>query len=282
MTRKALLSVLIAGILLQTVISGLQHAAEASKQDVESVDERKSIVPHVRWANNETGIDLMPLLEFMNASAGSTGYDPYQPDCLYMLEKRDPDSPKQDTKGKVYPETNFSMSMNGYWKHKVSFRRRELTTNLDFIDACVDRMEQDWSLWPRLHRAIMEEGGFPFYINWDSMSHCQNACCDELYPLDRSRNIATGAHVPVMRLLAPRYCKYRLFVPTARLIQIGKERPEEWTDSFLLNEQRYTKANRTNKVVWRGNNSAVDAIVQRRADLFDGTYRRDPILVSCC
>ena len=266
--RYALLVVLFAATVLQLFSSFLHHMW--TPQDVQSIQEQASLSPHVVW--DDGGIELMPMLRFINESAGIPGpnFHPNQPDALYLLERDDDDD--DDEKKKKTNKTRFVMSMNTYWKHKVSFRRRQLTTGLNFLESSVRKLDGERFRWPRLTRAIEHPGGFPFLLNWDSTQNCTRACCDERYEMDPSQHIVTNGRVPVLRHVAPPTCQHRLFIPTALVLELAKTNPEEWHQQIqtFQNQTEYKRSNQSPKVVWRGTNPQVEAYVQSRTNLFEG------------
>lgn len=255
--RALILGTLMTAAVLQAWVTLLEHAVMGPPTDMLSAAELASISPHVEWDGD--GIQLLPLLKFLNESADIPGpnFEPNQPDDLYILDKDEAGDPR------------WLISMNGYWKHKVSFRRRELTTGLDFIESSVKRFVTNMTGYPRIQKAL-QEGGFPFVVNWDSTQNCSTACCDESYEMDPSRHIKTNDFIPVLRLIAPPTCHHRLFTPTAKVMHLAMETTQQWDDKMRESQAQFKRQDMKQKVVWRGDDRDIETIAQLNKELFEG------------
>ena len=257
--RHFLVAFLIAAGSLQAWVSLLQHVAPQAIDKTELHEHLSSLSPHLTWDNE--GIDLLEVLTFLNKSAGVLGpsYEPAAPDSLYLLTK-DPDQNGTEPK--------WEISFNAYWKHKVAFRRRELTFGLDYVESTIKRFAENKTAWPRILQAL-EEGGFPFLINWDSSLNCTNTCCDEQYVLDPSKQIRTDGHIPVMRLVAPPDCRFRLFIPTAPTLLYSSKDTSEWPKKLEENELKYPRTGHVHKVAWRGTDPTIATEMTKNKELFE-------------
>jgi hypothetical protein len=252
---------LLAAAALQAWVSLLHHA---SAIDDESIKESASLSPaFVSWGNKKEsreGIDIMALLNYMNDSAGIPGpaYEPNQPDDLYIIRMRE----ERDEPTTIIP--TYDLSMNTYWKHRVGFRRRELTDGLNFIDSSLQIvLAENLTSWPRIQEAIANDNSFPILINWDGTENCtvgtSEACCDS--PMDPSGSIALSKAVPVLRFMAPHDCEYRLLSPTGHVLNMASTTDKEggWSAKFASNHKQHPYHQKVPRLVYRGPHTDVAA-----------------------
>jgi hypothetical protein len=279
--KVVLALLLIVAAALQAWVSLLHHS-NILEDEIRKEEALLDVAPNLSWGkkNGKGGIDLLPLLKFVNDSASITGpsYEPNQPDDFYIiLTDEETGNP------------TFQLSMNTYWKHPVSFRRRELTDGLNFIQSSIQERlpaaannNATTAAWPRIIKAISNGNTIPLFINWDGTENCTNTCCDS-GKMDPSGTLRLTDSVPVFRFVAPRNCRYRLLSPTGHVLKLASSRSkEEWTLKFQTNEKQHPYHQKVKRVVYRGkslevqtklkamnNNATVDVLDYNQDEDYD-------------
>jgi hypothetical protein len=224
-----------------------------------------SLLPFVQW--EKPGIDIRVLLIFMNDSAGITGptYEPLQPDDLYIIqEQHPPTTPNDVTQGSL----TYQISLNTYWKHPVSFRRRELTDGLNFLDSTFASLSTAnlTTSWPRIRAAVSENKSFPLLIQWEERSStttttpCQDECCDRIENLNGTIPTASSSSpIPIVRFMASRNCKFRILCPSMTMLRLAKDDDGQlWKERFQSNEQQHPFSQKIKRIVYRGPKNLTD------------------------
>jgi len=238
---------LVSAAIFQALVSFLQHESVEDSATSASTKEDLLIAPDplVEWSEASVGIDLTPMMDFLNKSAGIPGpaYQNHQTDDLYVLTNSE-------------SAISFELSMNTYWKHPVSFRRRELTDGLNFLQSTIEeRLQNNKDSWPKLTSALEQNGSsFPILINWDRSDNCTEDanyyCCDR--PFDSSGTIRMSSNVPIMRFIAPWKCKYRLLIPTGDVLKLATSNASDWAQRFRNQDKEFPSHRKIPHVVHRG------------------------------
>lgn len=247
--RATLVAMLLLAAIFQVLVSFLQHESVGDSASSASVKEELFISPDrlVEWSGSskKSGVDLKPMMEFLNKTAGVPGpaYGNHQPDDLYIL---------LNTGSSI----SFELSMNTYWKHPVSFRRRELTDGLNFLESTIEeRFKNNKSSWPLLASTLENNSSsFPILINWDRSDNCtgdaEYYCCNR--PFDPSGTIRMSGNVPIMRFISPWDCKYRLLIPTGDVLKLATKDASEWAQKFKIQDDQFPWDKKIPRVVHRG------------------------------
>jgi len=193
-------------------------------------------LPFPRW-DKVTGIPLLPLLEFMDGVLHKTDSAIYVDSNRQELHRERKPSESWfseilyvvggDAGGVFVSQATRSRTSRGQLRYRVEPTEGIMAQAWSMLKYSY---EIDPSRYARLHRAIFDQGGFP-YVAW----YGDYKGCDS---------------IPLFVVTANVSCPRGFPVPTYKTILESQEKESDWDN--IMQEWKTQYANKIQKVVWRG------------------------------